>query len=895
MRKDECIGVLVLARDKAGAFTDKEIALAKSFVDQAVIAIENVRLFNETREALEQQTASAEVLQVISGSMADAMPVFEKVLDSCQRLFGTHEMGICLEHDGMIDFPAYRGAFGNMVKEYYPRPLEGSISESAMRKGEVVHIPDASAVADVPRYVLDLVGHVGAFSLISAPMVWQGRGIGTIDLVRSPPRPFSDKEIAQLRTFADQAVIAIQNARLFNETKEALERQTATADVLQVISESPTDVQPVFDTIAERAAKLTGAESGIVFRFDGELIHLASSYALDSEFIDLLATRLPARPDAFFISAEAIRTGSVVNVPDLQQRSVNSPAPPGMKEVARKAGLRGGLAVPMFRDRQVVGAIAMYRSRPGKFADNEVDLLRTFAAQAVIAIENVRLFNETKEALAHQTATSDVLQVISESPTDVQPVFDVIAERAVALTNARYCLVTRLDGDLLQLVTVHGVNDAGTAALRAAWPQQLQKSTSIAGRAIRERQVVNVADLLALSDEEYSPEMKRACELAGFRSGLSVPLVRDQQVIGAITVNRAETGLYDDKEVALLQTFARQAVVAVENVRLFNETREALEQQTATSEVLQVISSSVADTAPVFEKILDSCQHLFATEQLGIFLANDDNQVHVGAWRGSALEAVARTFPKPIDETMTGRVIRERQTYHIGDTSKMVDPPAAVRGVIELSGHASVAWAPMLWEDRGVGSICAMRQPPKAFTDKELALLKTFGDQAVIAIQNARLFNETKEALEQQTATAEVLRRDQRFDGRRVAGVREDHRVLRAALFGRSLCAGHRRRRRAAGAARLSPHRSRTRIIGRRRGREDRSGDIGVVPSTAGRHADWTGDSFRQAGRDPRRDGRLLDADVAGRARRSSRMQLGSARWSSCRSCGRARHRRALT
>jgi len=757
LRKDECIGVLALARDKAGPFTDNEITLAKSFVDQAVIAIENVRLFNETKEALEQQTASAEVLQVISGSMADAMPVFEKVLDSCARLFGTHEMGICLERDGMIDFPAYRGAFGAMVKETYPRPLKGSVSESAMRKGEVVHIPDASAMDSVPRYVIDLVGHVGNFSLISAPMLWQGRGIGTIDLVRSPPRPFSAKEIALLRTFADQAVIAIQNARLFNETKEALERQTATSDVLRVISESPTDVQPVFDTIAERAAKLTGAESGIVFRFDGELIHLASSYALDSEFIDLLSTELPARPDAFFISAEAIRTGTVINVPDLQERSVISPAPPGMKEVSRKAGLRAGLAVPMFRDRQVVGAIAMYRSKPGKFADNEVDLLRTFAAQAVIAIENVRLFNETKEALAHQTATSDVLQVISESPTDVQPVFDIIAERAAALTNARYCLVTRLDGDMLQLVTLHGVNEAGGAALRAAWPQHLQKSTAISGRAIRERRVVNVADLLALSDEEYAPEMKRACELAGFRSGLSVPLMRDQQVIGAITVNRAETGLYDDKEVALLQTFARQAVVAVENVRLFNETREALEQQTATSEVLQVISSSVADTAPVFEKILDSCQHLFSTEQLGIFLAGEDNQVHVGAWRGSALGAIARTFPKPIEQTMTGRVIRERQTLHIPDTRAMVDPPPAVRGVIELSGHATVAWAPMLWEDRGVGSICAMRQPPKAFTDKELALLKTFGDQAVIAIQNARLFNETKEALEQQTATSEVL------------------------------------------------------------------------------------------------------------------------------------------
>ncbi len=570
--------------------------------------------------------------------MADAMPVFEKVLDSCARLFGTHEMGICLEHDGMIDFPAYRGAFGNMVKEYYPRPLEGSVSESAMRKGEVVHIPDASAMDSVPRYVLDLVGHVGNFSLISAPMVWQGRGIGTIDLVRSPPRPFSDKEIALLRTFADQAVIAIQNARLFNETKEALERQTATSDVLQVISASPTDVQPVFDIIAERAAKLTGAESGIVFRFDGEWIHMASSYGMDPEFIDMFSdASCRCAPMPFSYRPRQFATGSVINVPDLQDRADSRGSTPlGMKEAARKAGLRGGLAVPMFRDRQVVGAIAMYRSKPGKFADNEVDLLRTFAAQAVIAIENVRLFNETKEALAHQTATSDVLQVISESPTDVQPVFDIIAERAAALTNARYCLVTRLDGDMLQLVTLHGVNEAGTAALRAAWPQQLQQSTAISGRAIRERRVVNVADLLALSDEEYAPEMKRACELAGFRSGLSVPLMRDQQVIGAITVNRAETGLYAEKEVALLQTFARQAVVAVENVRLFNETREALEQQTATSEVLQVISSSVADTAPVFEKILDSCQHLFATEQLGIFLANEDNQVHVGAWRGSA-------------------------------------------------------------------------------------------------------------------------------------------------------------------------------------------------------------------------------------------------------------------
>ena len=747
LRKDECIGVLALARDKAGAFSEKEIALAQSFVDQAVIAIENVRLFNETREALERQTATSSVLQVISGSMADPKPVFEKILDSCERLFGATDMSVCLAEDGQLRIGAYRGGFPDVVARTFPRPLAGTISDMAIRQGTILHRPSIASADDLPEYVHEMARRVGDFSIANAPMTWEGRGIGTIDIARMPPRPFSEAELALLKTFADQAVIAIQNARLFNETKEALERQTATAEVLQVISESPTDVQPVFDTIVERAARLTGAESGIVFRYDGEWIHQASSYGIDTEFIVELGKAMPARIDSQFMSARAIRDGVVINESDLQSRYVpDGEVPPRLKEVALKAGLRGGLCVPMFRDQHVVGAIAMYRSKVGKFAENEVDLLRTFAAQAVIAIENVRLFNETKEALARQTATSDVLQVISESPTDVQPVFDIIAERAAALTDARYCLVTRVDGDMLQLVTLHGVNEAGAAALRAAWPQPLQQSMAISGRAIRERRVVNVADLLALSDEEYPPVLKRACELAGFRSGLSVPLMRDQQVIGAITVNRAETGVYADEEVALLQTFARQAVVAVENVRLFNETREALEQQTATSEVLQVISSSVADTAPVFGKILDSCQHLFATEQLGIFLAGDDGQVHVGAWRGSALEAIARTFPKPIGETMTGRVIRERQTYHIGDTAQMVDPPVAVRGVIEIAGHASVAWAPMLWEDRGVGAICAMRQPAKAFTDKELALLKTFSDQAVIAIQNSRLFNETKQA-----------------------------------------------------------------------------------------------------------------------------------------------------
>ncbi len=944
LRQGECIGVLALARDKAGPFDDKEIALAKSFVDQAVIAIENVRLFNETREALERQTATASVLQVISGSMADPKPVFEKILDSCGHLFGATDMSVCLAEDGQLKIGAYRGGFPDVVATTFPRPLAGTISDMAIRQGSILHRLSAASAADLPEYVHEMARRVGDFSIANAPMTWEGRGIGTIDIARMPPRPFSEAELTLLKTFADQAVIAIQNARLFNETKEALakveertleltesldyqtaisdvlrsisesptdvapvfneilgsatrlfgspmaaalrydgenvhlvathnwpadaiedarrfypgppnpkqmsgrvvlagavqtiedalldpdydaaqaklghwrrmlgapllkdgvavgaiivawpdpgptpqrqidllktfagqaviaienvrlinetrealERQTATAEVLQVISASPTDVQPVFDIIAERAAKLTGAESGIVFRFDGEWIHMASSYGMDREFIDMFRTLLPVRSDAFFISAEAIREGVVINVPDLQERANSRGSTPvGMKEAARKAGLRGGLAVPMFRDRQVVGAIAMYRSKTGKFADSEVDLLRTFAAQAVIAIENVRLFNETKEALARQTATSDVLQVISESPTDVQPVFDIIAERAAALTAARFCTVTRLDGDNAQLVALHGVDAAGTTALRAVWPQNVHESTSIAARAIRERRVFNIADLLTLSDDEYAPAMKSAVRLAGFRSALSVPMLRDQQVIGAITVNRAETGVYADEEVALLQTFARQAVVAVENVRLFNETREALEQQTAT------VGSAAGD------------QQL--RRGYGAGVRQDPRQLpaplrHRAARhlpcerrRAGARRRVARLGARShrAHVSQAGRRdddgARHSRTADLSHRRYRADGRSARRRARRdrALGHASVAWAPMLWEDRGVGSICAMRQPARAFTDKELALLKTFADQAVIAIQNSRLFNETNAALERQTATSEVLR-----------------------------------------------------------------------------------------------------------------------------------------
>jgi GAF domain-containing protein len=913
------VGSIVVLRQPPQPFSDKEISLLKTFADQAVIAIQNARLFNETREALEQRTATGEVLQVISGSMADPKPVFEKILDSCEQLFGATDVGVFLVTDGQLGVGAYRGSFfSDTVPRTYPRPLAGTASEMALRKGSVIHFAGPESTLDMPGYVREWAGQLGDFSVICAPMSWKGHDIGTIDIVRAPPRPFTDSELALLKTFADQAVIAIQNARLFNETREALERQTATAEilkvisesptdvtpvfdaiaerarvlcgasigattrfdgellhlvgyhgvspdaeavmrtlfpmkpgqgsvsgrcilarapvqvadvqaepgyplndaakagdfrsvlavpmlqgaqaigsisvlrqesgafsdklvgllqtfadqaviaienvrlfnetkealarqtatseVLQVISESPTDVQPVLDVIAERAARRTGANFGWVFRFDGEWIHIASSFGVDPQGLEAARKAFPMRPGSESATARAVRNAAVVNIADMLAEGDASDA---IKSLTKVTGNRGVLSVPMRRDDQIVGVITVARSEGGRFADKEADLLQTFARQAVIAIENVRLFNETKEALERQTATSDVLQVISESPTDVQPVFDVIAGRATGLTRADYGWVFRFDGELIHVVSSFGVSAQGIEAARQAFPMPPSGGSATA-RAVREEAVVNVADVLA--EDELHYQIKEVARQSGFRSVLAVPMHRDDKVVGVITVVRAAVGRFADKEIELLQTFARQAVIAIENVRLFNETREALEQQTATSEVLQVISSSVADTRPVFDKILDSCEHLFNTGQLGIFVLEDDGQVDVRAWRGAAIDALAKTFPKPMDETMTGVVLRERRTIHFPDVAAVPDLPAAVRSVYEQIGDCTIAWAPLMWEDRGIGSISVLRQPPDPLSGKELALLRTFADQAAIAIQNARLFNEAQQARAQAEA-----------------------------------------------------------------------------------------------------------------------------------------------
>ena len=744
------IGSIFVGRSAPGLFSDAQVKLLKTFADQAVIAIQNTRLFNETREALERQTATTEILRVIASSPSDVQPVFDTIVRHAADLVDGMYTN-AFRYDGekihLVASSTDNQEMLTLLRSTYPtRPVRSQMSGRAILDKTVVRMEDA---LDDPVYDKRHAIAGRWRRMLGVPMLRDGQPLGVFVVAWGTPGPIPSGQVDLLKTFADQAVIAIENVRLFNETKEALERQTATADVLKVISESPTDVQPVFDAIAERAKALCGATISGVARFDGEWVHLVAYQGVSAEADEAMRNVFPVQINSGTVSARVIRARKPVQIVDVM-------ADPeyGAKKAALLAGYRGALAVPMLREGHVVGSIAALRAEVGPFPDKQVQLLQTFADQAVIAIENVRLFNETKGALAkveertleltesldYQTAISDVLQSISESPTNVAPVFEVILESATRLFASPLAAVFRYDGELVHLVATRNWSPEAIEDSRRFYPAP-PNPKMMSGRVVISGSVQTQEDTLL--DPAYDQTQAR---LGHWRRMLGAPLLKDGHTVGAIIVAWPDPGETPQRQIDLLKTFAEQAVIAIENARLISETKDALEQQTATAEVLQVIGNSVADTAPVFDKILDSCQHLFATEQLGIFIANDEGQVHAAAWRGSAFDAVASTFPKPIEQTMTGRVIRERRTIHIPDTSMVPDAPAAVRGVIALSGDASVAWAPMLWEDRGVGSIAVLRQPPKPFTDKELVLLKTFGDQAVIAIQNSRLFKQTQEA-----------------------------------------------------------------------------------------------------------------------------------------------------
>ena len=756
LREGTVVGTLVVNRERVAPFTERQIELLRTFADQAVIAIENVRLFEaelqrtrELSESLEQQTATAKVLQVISRSTFDLQAVLNTLTESAARLCAA-DRGAVMQRDGEVyrigSNYGYSREAARFFAEHPIRPSQGNITGRAASKGRAIHIVDV--LAD-PEY--DNAGYQGAGgfrTVLGVPLLRQGTTIGVFVLVRTEVNPFTEKQIELVTTFADQAVIAIENARLLSELRESLEQQTATADILKVIASSPSDVQPVFDAIAERSKRLVDALSTAVFRLVDGAMHLMAFTPTSPEADAALKANFPA-PLSGFIGGEALHKGEIFRVVDTERDM------PRVRDIGRLRGYRSMLFVPLLRDRNLIGLISVTRIEPGPFAEHHVQLLQTFADQAVIAIENARLFEaeqqrtgELAESLEHQTASSEVLQVINASPGDLAPVFDVIVDKAMRLCDAGFGGLWIVDGDRARAAATRNLPEPYRDFLTGG-PLPLAEAF---GRDMHTRPVVHVADLAATkSYQQGVPVTVAGVELGGIRTYLAVPLREGGALAGVLSLYRKEVRPFNDRQIALVQGFAAQAEIAMKNARLLNETRESLEQQTATADVLRVISSSPGDLEPVFAAMLEKAARI-CDASFGNIYRWDGEAFHFVAAHNTpdALIRVRKDAPlqRPAATSPMGRLIASKSVVHTADLreepSYAVDRQPDIVSGVELGGMRTVLFVPMLKEDELVGAVNLYRQDVRPFTDKQVELVKNFAAQAVIAIENTRLLSELR-------------------------------------------------------------------------------------------------------------------------------------------------------
>src|SRR5262245_23594795 len=743
LREENAIGAIAVRRQQVEPFSDKQIALLKTFADQAVIAIENVRLFQELKELLEQQTATSEILGVIASSPTDIQPVLDTVAENAARLCDATDAQI-VRFDG--DVLRRVASYGSMPSPYdfseSRQATRGHVGGRAVIDRQTIHVHDVTTEFDseFPQS-RELQGRTRARTILATPLLREGVPLGAIVIRRTEVRPFTDKQIALLKTFADQAVIAIENVRLFKEIqernaelREALEHQTATSEVLSIISRSPIDVQPVLDAIVESAARVCGVDD-VVLRLNecNALVPVAHFGSM--------------APDRVEVSIDAphmrwMREHGALHVPDVRAQN-------DFPMFGRGREWRTFLGAPLRRHGEFIGGLFARRLEVRPFTPTQIKLLETFADQAVIAIENVRLFNELKESLEQQTATSEILGVIASSPTDIQPVLDVVVENAARLCDASNAVIHRVHGDCIQRVAHYG--DVPETSPYSSLP--LNRLTA-SGRAILDRQTIHVNDISEHFDSEY-PEARPLQRSYPARTVLATPLCREGAPIGAILIRRREVRPFSEKQIGLLKIFADQAVIAIENVRLFKELqernaelREALEHQTATSEVLGIISRSPTDVQAVLDAIVESAARVCGIDDVVLRLHEGAMMVpraHFGSMPIARVEI-------NIDEPQY-LWLREHGALHIPDIRAQIDFPM-IGSAANYRTHLS---APLRQQGKLIGTLAARRIEVRPFTPVQIKLLETFADQAVIAIENVRLFTQLEESLEQQTATSEIL------------------------------------------------------------------------------------------------------------------------------------------
>src|SRR5262249_32675676 len=522
-----------------------------------------------------------------------------------------------------------------------------------------------------PEYGHDLALAGNWRATVAVPMLHEGKVVGAVSIGKAETGPFSPRQIQLLTTFAAQAVIAIENARLLSELRESLEQQTATSEVLKVVSSSPGDLQPVFEAMLANATPLSGAKFGVLYRTEGDAFRTVALYSAPLAYAEERRRSPIVRPHPESALGRVLATKRTVQITDVLKQPHYFDAPSGYAAplLPKLAGARTVLAVPMCKDNDLVGIIAIYRQEVRPCTDKQLQLVPNVTAQAVIAIEYPRLSTELRtrtdaltESPEQQKATSEVLKVISSSQGELQPVFDAILANATQICEAEFGNLTLYDGEMFRRVALYNAPAAWAADLQHD-PRRTREQAPLLYRLADTPAIVHIADVFAEAPGETIHKF------TGARSLVIVPMFKGEELAGSIGIYRQEVRPFSEKQIALLKSFADQAVIAIENARLLSELRESLEQQTATSEVLQVISSSPGDLQPVFSAMLERAARLCSASFGNIFRWDDGALRLVATYNTPAAFAEVRSREglRPNQNNPIAEMLAAKTVLHVDD------------------------------------------------------------------------------------------------------------------------------------------------------------------------------------------------------------------------------------